>query len=324
MKITIILPYFGKFNNYFELWMESCSNNKEINWLIFTDAEIPQDRPRNIRFVKMTLRELKRHFEKKLNMKINLERPYKLCDYKPYYGYLFSEYLEEADFWGYCDCDLIFGDLTKLINEEILQRYDKILRTGHLSLIRNEKKINELFLKYDTYKVVLKSPVVYGYDESIGGYHLGFAGELLENGYKFLDDSRDIADIDFRHYPFYVVSNKQIPCVFVYDKGHIYKITNNQGELYKKEVLYLHLQKRSVENNIGTIRDKYLICPNEIRSYDEKDLNSKSFWRKISEERKNYYDIKKEKRELLKRDLIRFLHEPKKIDSILYRLKGTK
>lgn len=207
MKARIILPYYGKFNNYFELWLSSCANNSEIDWLIITDIAI-QNRhnlPSNVKVEKMTFEELRRMFERKLKMKICLEKPYKLCDYKPFYGFLFSEYLQGYEFWGYCDCDVIFGHFASFLTSSIYQSYDKIFRTGHLSLIRNKDEINRLFLKYDTYKMVLTSPAIYGYDESIDGYHLGFAGELLEHGYRFLDKPEWIGDIDFRYFPFHAV-----------------------------------------------------------------------------------------------------------------------
>ena len=58
MKIRIILPYFGQFNNYFEYWIESCGQNSKIDFLIMTDQEIPKDHPKNITFVYTTLNEL--------------------------------------------------------------------------------------------------------------------------------------------------------------------------------------------------------------------------------------------------------------------------
>ena len=321
MKIRIILPYFGQFNNYFEYWIESCGQNSKIDFLIMTDQEIPKNHPKNITFVYTTLNELKKKFENKLKLKINLERPYKLCDYKAYYGFLFSEYLEGFDFWGYCDCDLIFGDIQKFLTKEILEKYDKILRTGHLSVIRNKKEINENFLKYDTYKMVVTSPAIYGYDEAVNGYHLGFAGELLENGYRFLDEKSWIADIDFRYYPFYDVSQERIPCVFDYDKGHVYKITRNNGRINQEEMMYVHLQKRKMDVNKQTSNKKYIIFPNRVDCFDEKLLDDESFWEKISEEKESYFDSKQEIRANRKRDMIRFLHEPKKLESFMYRVK---
>lgn len=42
-KIAIIIPYFGKFPEWIDLFLYSCSRNAklsegiEVNWLIFTD-----------------------------------------------------------------------------------------------------------------------------------------------------------------------------------------------------------------------------------------------------------------------------------------------
>ena len=34
-KVVFIIPYFGKFNNYFQLFLNSCAYNKKFEWLIF-------------------------------------------------------------------------------------------------------------------------------------------------------------------------------------------------------------------------------------------------------------------------------------------------
>ena len=36
-KIVMILPYFGKLPNYFDLWLQSAEKNSTIDWLIYTD-----------------------------------------------------------------------------------------------------------------------------------------------------------------------------------------------------------------------------------------------------------------------------------------------
>ena len=169
--------------------------------------------------------------------------------------------------------------------------------------------------------MVVTSPAIYGYDEAVNGYHLGFAGELLENGYRFLDEKSWIADIDFRYYPFYDVSQERIPCVFVYDKGHVYKITRNNGRINQEEMMYVHLQKRKMDVNKQTSNKKYIIFPNRVDCFDEKLLDDESFWEKISEEKESYFDSKQEIRANRKRDMIRFLHEPKKLESFMYRVK---
>jgi len=271
----------------------------------------------------MEFEELKDLFEKKLHTKICLNQPYKLCDYKPYYGYLFSEYLTGYDFWGYCDCDLIFGNIDAFLPEVLLRQNDKLLRTGHLSFIRNTDEINSNFLHYETYKMVISSPVIYGYDESINGYHQGFAGELIDHGYKFYRNDEMVADIDFRHLTFHIVSNPDNSCVLSYENGSVFKYSICNRELEKSEMAYVHLQKRKMKVNDAINENKYLIIPNEFINFNESLLDSQEFWDSVTSEESNYFDWKAERKNERRRTINRFWHEPNKLKSIMYRLKGN-
>lgn len=44
-----------------------------------------------------------------------------MCDYKPTYGLAFKKWLGKYDFWGYCDFDLLLGNLRKFFTDEVLQ-----------------------------------------------------------------------------------------------------------------------------------------------------------------------------------------------------------
>lgn len=83
---------------------------------------------------------------------------YKLCDFKPMYGVIFSDYLHQYDLGGMCDVDMIFGSLKTFLNDDILSKFDKIYQLGHLTLYRNNLEVNERY-KLDGYlnwkKVVL-------------------------------------------------------------------------------------------------------------------------------------------------------------------------
>lgn len=322
MRTLIFLPYFGEFNNYFEIWLNSCSKNANFEWLILTDNTVDFQLPTNVRIIRFTLKELKERFQSKFDIPIVLEDAYKLCDYKQFYGYLFSDYLKEYDYWGYCDCDLIFGNIRNFLTEDIQRDYDKIMRTGHFSIVRNNVNINELFFKYGTYKITLSSPVIYGYDESIKGYHFGFAGELIDNGYKFGDFPNWIADIDFRHYPFYEITNTRRPCVFLYKNGKIFRVDRINNEIFLNERMYVHLQKRKmvVEEEIDP--NCYLICPNSFCNYSDELINNDDFWENAYNDLDTYFDYRLESKQNFVRDIKRFLHEPHKINSILYRMKG--
>lgn len=320
-KKILILPYFGAFNNYFDLWLQSCKHNEKIDWLVITDNPKPQNLPENIRWVRQTFQELKDIFQQKFDFKLSLKNPYKLCDYKGFYGYLFDEYIKGYDFWGYCDCDLVFGDILSFLPECLFQAYDKIFTKGHLSFIRNTPEINTNFKKYETYKLVLSKPVIYGYDEAINGYRKGFAGELLEQGFSVYNEWLP-ADIDFRYFPFYIVNKEQVPCVFTYEHGRMYKLTNCCGIVSKEEVIYVHLQKRKmrVDKNIGS--EKIIFYPNVISNYTEALLNNAEFWRLATINNQKYFNFRKERMESIKKDVVRLLYEPNKLHSITHRIKN--
>lgn len=316
MNKCLIVPYFGPFNNYFPLWVKTCGNNDDIDWLLFTDQDISFTLPKNIHYYKMTFEEIHNIFSLKLNEDIWLKHPYKLCDYRPYYGYLFEEYLHEYDFWGYCDCDVVFGRISWFLKDELFEKYDKILRRGHLSFVRNTKEINYNFLNFDTYKMVIKSPVNYGYDESIKGYHLGFTGELLEKKFSFFDSEIDIADIDFRLFPFHIVNHIYEESVFTLENDKLFQVFKDKS---KKEMMYLHLQKRKM-SMIADLQKDILIYPNVIQNYDKAITESDNFWEAVNITKESYYNVHKEKIGSWKRDIMRFYYEPNKIECIKYRL----
>ena len=318
MRKILIMPYFGKINEYFNLWLDSCKYNEDINWLIVTD-NIIDNKPNNVKIINQTFDDFVQFIQSKFKFKINLKTPYKLCDYKSYYGYIFSDYTKGYDFWGYCDCDVIFGKISNFIDEALFNQYDKLLRRGHLSFIRNKEEINNNFLKYDTYKMVLTSPVIYGYDESIYGYHNGFAGELLESGYRFYEDNKNIADIDFRNYVFNIIDSEDKNCIFSFEEGQVYKYYLNENKIIKEEVMYVHFQKRKMRNKLVNIESKYIMLPNKFIEYEDDLLYDPNLYKRYMSSNEDYYDYRKEKKENIKRDIMRFLYEPKKIDSLRYR-----
>lgn len=114
------------------------------------------------------LKNSKKKIQSKFDFEIKLNHPYKFCDMKPMYGYLFEEYNYNFQFWGYCDIDVIFGNLDKFITKEMLQ-YDKLFINGHMTIMRNTEKINKLFMENidgnPFYKTVLQSNSSYNFDE---------------------------------------------------------------------------------------------------------------------------------------------------------------
>lgn len=120
-----------------------------------------------------TLKCIKDVADRIFNFDVELGTPYKLCDYKVAYGLIFQEELRQYDFWGYCDSDMVLGNIRKYITDEILEGYDKILPLGHLSIYRNTDEINRRFMECPDimdYHEVFSSPRIFQFDETPGIY----------------------------------------------------------------------------------------------------------------------------------------------------------
>jgi hypothetical protein len=64
---------------------------------------------------------------------------------------IYAEYIQEYDFWGHCDIDIVWGHIRSFIDESILQKYQIISSrpgriSGHFCLYRNQETINKVFL----------------------------------------------------------------------------------------------------------------------------------------------------------------------------------
>ena len=106
-SICLIIPYFGRWPDWFSFYLKSCGYNRSVNWMIFTNCRIPDERPDNVRFVNMSLGSFNRLASEKLRIKINIEKPYKVCDLRPAFGLIFEDFISDYNFWGNTDIDII-------------------------------------------------------------------------------------------------------------------------------------------------------------------------------------------------------------------------
>lgn len=265
-KCAIILPYFGKFNNYFELFLKSCAYNETYEWIIFTDDMLPYKYPSNVHCYKSTLHFIKELAEKKLKMEISLERPYKLCDYKPMYGLIFEDYLSEYEYWGHCDCDLIFGDLESILTPILNQGYDKIFAAGHLTLYKNTYKNNRIFMsmyhKKYFYREVVSNDKNYIFDEDFSKHNIHSI--FLEQGAKvYCKDLsmnsainsgkyiRDAYSDEKRKF----IKEEYLPARYYWSNGKIIRAHIDGKKVIYSEFLYMHFQMRNMRLKIDLEKD---------------------------------------------------------------------
>jgi hypothetical protein len=199
VSILLILPFFGLLPTYVDLFLRSCAENPTVNWLLITDQPIDEDDlPENVSLKRMRFGALKKSIDSVVGMDSALRTPYKLCDFKPAYAAIFSEEISGFDFWGYCDMDVIFGDIRRFLTSDILHTYRKILIHGHLSLFRNCEDANHYFqLKAPgvDFRDAISSPKVRSFAEFRGILPL-----LQHHKIPFFRDDNYLADIDRNAY----------------------------------------------------------------------------------------------------------------------------
>jgi hypothetical protein len=170
-KVIIIIPYFGELPRWFYLHLKTCMHNPEIDWLFFTDSKKIPENTKNIRFIHMTMENFNLLASKKLYLNIYIKFPFKINDFKPTYGAIFSDYIKDYQYWGFADIDLIYGDIMKFIKKGIENNSDiisvrKIYLAGPFSLFKNSEKINRLYEKSRDYvKVFQNVNKYYCFDE---------------------------------------------------------------------------------------------------------------------------------------------------------------
>lgn len=171
-KICIVIPYFGKWPEWINYFLLSCKYNSSIDWQFFTDCGTPEIHAENLTFHPMTLTEFNELANSQLEIQLSVRHPYKLCDLKPAYGLIFQKYLENYDFWGYGDLDLVYGKINDFISDQILDDYDIISNhtdfiAGHFCILRNTPQIIHLFRKGAYYKKAFLQSKYTGFDEQI-------------------------------------------------------------------------------------------------------------------------------------------------------------
>jgi hypothetical protein len=170
-SILLIIPYFGQWPLWFDAYLCSITKNPTINWLCPTDCVIPEHYPDNITFLKTNLPDLNTHVNKTVGVEVPLS-PRKLCDVRLAYGDVFQEESDNYDFWGFCDMDIIWGDIRKFMTEEVLTTYDIISSrkeniSGHFTLIKNKQDLNLLYRSVPEYNDFLKKEKLMRCDEEL-------------------------------------------------------------------------------------------------------------------------------------------------------------
>ena len=238
--------------------------------MIFSDTAYDGELPGNVKIINISLRDVSDLAGYKMGYSIDIGYAYKLCDFKPAYGFIFSEYIKDYDFWGQSDIDVIYGDIQGFITDEVLTEFDFIsvrhdYTTGCFALYRNNALMNNIFRRSKDCRKVLTDSRYWGFDE------FNFLHPLLSDGSSIFNFKTEIET--FTHIIKKADMQKEIKAYFdfILLEGVPGRIKFNKGRIIydnKVEAVLYHLfwLKKVYKPGLmeRKIPDQYYISPKRI------------------------------------------------------------
>ena len=253
----------------------------------------------------MSWPEFQKIAQKKFEIKLSLKFVKKLCDFKPTYGYIFEDYIKTYPYWGYCDIDVIMGNLDKILSMQFLKEYDKIFSLGHMVLFKNTPEINKVFMRSvdnkEIYKTALTKNEITVFDETGNGKE-NIDTIFVKNGYKVFDTDWSYNPrvtptkfknviYDYSTDSFYNETLKKSLCIW--NGKDIIRYIFQNNNVKSEEYLYVHLQQRKMKLEKGVLDAKaFAIIPNEFISVDITKLKDLKYIKKIKRRNLNLHHVK--------------------------------
>ena len=259
-SIILIIPYFGKWPIWMELYLDSIKRNETIDFFFITDCDTSLlEEIKNISYERTTFEEYIRRYKILLGEDIKIPNAYKICDLRPFFCLVHEDIIKKYDFFGWTDVDLFFGSIRSFYTNEILTKFDvlsthKTRLSGHLALLRNTENHKTIGFEIYNWRQALQNPEFVGIDEHgiTNALQMTFFDKAAEKlrfskNNKVLNVMRKLKTR--KHYfveqyttPFTPIPwidgtlNSDQPNEWFYDRG---TITNSRDE--GKKFIYLHL-----------------------------------------------------------------------------------
>lgn len=192
---AIFLPYYGTPPPYFGAYLKSLEG-KDFDVLWISDLEVPHH-PDNFKICRMSLDNVIAQAEKALQTKIVINGGRRLCDFRPMYGLIFEDLISNYGYWGWGDCDLVYGNAFNGFIERTVAtgQYDAIslhraYMSGPTCFFRNSRRMKNLFRETDNWCQVCAFEGPGGvciFDECGGQFH----ARLSSNDITLADCARE-------------------------------------------------------------------------------------------------------------------------------------
>lgn len=259
-SVRVIAAYFGPHPAYLPLVLRSMGANADIDWLLFTDRPVGRA-PANVSVQLVAFAELSARIRAALGVDVCLERPYKLCDYRPAFGEIFADELAGYDFWGHCDLDVLFGRIRDHLPPAAFEA-DKILFQGNFALYRNTAEAARWYrheVGKVSYRHAFARPAAMHFDEWAGIYYI-----LRDLGVRCWHENV-IFDLAFAQYRTRALSAaSRGPRRYAWEDGEVAEYRVERGHVRRRTALLIHFQKRTLRPPSAQVlaADRYWVNAN--------------------------------------------------------------
>ena len=265
-SMRLVVPHFGPRPAYFPLVVRSMAANPDVSWLLLTEQPV-LDAPPNVAVQLCEFEDLAKRIRSHFDFEIALERPYKLCDFRPAFGEIFADELTGYDFWGHSDLDLVFGRIRGHLPAAAFEA-DKILFNGNFSLYRNTAETAGWYrheVGKVSYRDAMTNPAAMHFDERAGIYYI--VEDLVAPAWH--EDV--IFDISFSRYRTRAEAPPgRDPRRYAWEDGEVCEYRLERGRLVRRTALLIHLQKRVLRAPTSDVltAERYWILPNGFAVQD--------------------------------------------------------
>lgn len=307
-KIVCFAFWFGNsLPKNFTVWLRTAGFNTDIDFIIFSNINSSDIIPDNVKIINIEYVDFEKKIMTYFGESEHYDNPYKICETRPFWGEIFYDIVQPYEFWGTIDLDIVMGNIRHFITDDVLERFDRILTLDHLSLYRVSSHLSNLLLNHGFSDIpeineVLKMKEIFAFGEWPGASTIFSRLQVAQYNEKIVDDiwhlkknltKSDVIWLNKKNKKKIKASNY----IFLWDGGQLIEIHKVNGNLFKKEVAYIHLQKRVMTLiNVVDYFQKMLIVPNKYVVIDnmtddavekiiKKGLRTQPFYRK-------YFDVK--------------------------------
>jgi hypothetical protein len=173
---TLLQCQFGKPHEWTQQYFDSFQRLDRFGWDMKVFTTNPWPSQGNVEIVQMSLAEYDGLLEKYcgINPKNFINEagvPNKVTsDHYPAYGWIFQDFIKDADFWGFTNWDMVYGRLSDFVPDEVLASCDiwsddVNAINGIFSLFRNDPRINRLFEQVPDWRSTFVDHAPCGFDE---------------------------------------------------------------------------------------------------------------------------------------------------------------